>query len=84
YGRALISFQGFGFQVKDSQSDQIKKLQQDQCRRSIDEGRIKEFWLFYLLKKADRHTAPALRERNPPFVNLHSSFVIPNSSYKPS
>ena len=40
------------------------------------ERRIKEVFLFYLLKKAERHAAqaPALRERHPQFVNRHSSF----------
>jgi hypothetical protein len=43
---------------------------------SIDDGRIKEFFLFYLLKRAERHAAQALelRERHLQFVNRHSSF----------
>jgi hypothetical protein len=47
-----------------------------------DECRIKEFFLFYLLKRAERHAAqaPALRERHPQFVNHHSSFFV--VSYK--
>jgi hypothetical protein len=46
---------------------------------SIDECRIKEFFLFYLLKRAEQHAAqaPALRERHPQFVNRQSTFVIP-------
>jgi len=48
-------------------------------RTSNIERRMKEFFLSYLLKRAERHAAqaPALRERHPQFVNRQSSFVIP-------
>jgi hypothetical protein len=51
-----------GVSVQDSapplaasvQFNRKKKLQHDKCRMSIDECRIKEFFLFYLLKIAER------------------------------
>jgi hypothetical protein len=48
-----------------------KKLQPDKCRMSIDECRIKEFFLFYLLKRAERSDI-----HNSSIVNLHSSFQL--------
>ena len=49
------------------------------CRLTNVECRIKEFFLFYLLKRAERSDS-----HNSSIVNHHSSFVIPWRSYKAS
>ena len=68
-------FRDLGFRVQPSRRPKKrpvkskKKLQPDKCRMSIDECRIKEFFLFYLLKKAEQSDI-----HNSSIVNHHSSF----------
>ncbi len=61
----------------------VGRQDKDECRMSIDECRIKEFFLFYLLKKAERaYSAEMAMKAGSDIhnsfrlgrINLHSSF----------